>query len=588
MNSKTFTQIAGLVVLIFSVATQSMAQTNQPFFIETFASQADFNANWTSGGDNGGGSESWVWLDNPAGFFIGQPDFASETAANGFARFNSDANGNNNHDVTLTINNPIDCSTRDKEFISVQNQYGYFSNSSIAELGVSTDGVNFTYIPILTEVGGNDISDAVLFVEEDISSLAANQPQIFIQFRWRGNFEYLWNIDDIKLFDQDPQLQYDIAIYSPLLPFNFATPVSQIFDVSFGHAYQNNGSQTAVDVVSMVDVSASNGQTFSATEPLNMNLPASAADTVGFSDLLTPQDTGVYSFTYTLSSANDDERAADNVYQGNFLITENLFSKDDGQGLAATQPANIVDNTWEIGNYYVISNPGTEALAAEFSVASNGNVHQGQSVSVLLYQITDNGDTQFDDDDLTVVGFGSYTFTDETGGQLVSAPLLNFQGDTAVLLEEGNEYILTVQYAPDMAVVYTPLPYFYDVATVVKNGSWFLGGFGPDVTALVRMRVRDMNDPTSSQEPALAAQKISLFPNPVSNELTLTLQLDNTSSEVLFEMLDINGRLIQQWRRENTQQTQIQVSTAALAEGTYMMRVRTAEGVRTERFVVQH
>ena len=587
MIRKNSTPFLLVFAAVFGIAFSASAQSSQPFFTETFPSQADFNANWTSGGTNAG-PESWEWLDDPSGLFIGQPDFAAETADNGFARFNSDANGESNHDVTLTINNPIDCSGRDMVFISVQNQYGYFSNISEAQIGISTDGVNFDYITILEDVRGNDISDAVQIVEEDISEFAANEAQVFIQFRWIGNFEYAWLIDDIKLFEENPQLQFDLTIETPLIPFNYATPRSQAGAFFFGHAYRNNGSQPAMDLMTTLEIEGNNGDTLSTTEALQMSFASDAADTVGYTETFMPSDTGVYTFSYTLSSANQDERSSDNTYAGDFLITENLFSKDDGRGLAATQPASIVDNTWEIGNYYVIENPGQVATEAIFSVASNGNTHQGMDVSVLLYQITDNGDTQFNDDDVSVVGFGSYSFTDEVGGQLVSAPLLNFEGDTAVTLEEGAEYLLTVQYAPDMAVVYTGLPYFYDVATVVKNGDWFLGGFGPEVTALVRMRVRDEEDVTSIKEPALADNKVQIFPNPVDRELTVQIALDAVSTEIRVEVMDVNGRLIRQQQLDQVQRDQVRINTSQLSEGTYMVRVRTAEGVRTERFVVQH
>jgi len=598
MIRKNITPFLLVFAAVFGIAFSASAQSSQPFFTETFPSRADFNANWTSGGDNEG-PEEWEWLNDPSGLFNGQPDFASETASNGFVRFNSDANVDPPsdpddepvpfpHDVTLTINNPIDCSGRDMVFLSVQNQYGYFSNISEAQIGISTNGVNFDYITVLEDVAGNDISDPVQIVEIDISEFAANEAQVFIQFRWIGSFEYTWSIDDIKLFDEDPQLQFDLALETPLLPFNYATPLSQAGEFFFGHAYRNNGSQAAMDVMTTLNIEGNNGDTLSTTEALQMTFQPSAADTVGYTETFMPSDTGVYTFNYLLSSANDDERPSDNTYAGDFLVTENLFSKDDGRGLAATQPMTIVDNTWEIGNYYVIENAGQVATDAIFSVASTGDVHQGQDVSILLYQITDNGDTQFDDDDVSVVGFGSYSFTDEPGGQAVSAPLLNFEGDTAVALEEGAEYLLMVQYTPDMAVVYTGLPYFYDVATVVKNGDWFLGGFGSEVTALVRMRVADEDDVTSIKEPALADNKVQIFPNPVDRELTVQIALDAVSTEVQVEVMDVNGRLIRQQQLDQVQQDQVRINTSQLSEGTYMVRVRTAEGVRTERFVVQH
>jgi len=410
MSLKNFTHV---LVPVFTVLTalNLYGQSSVPFFTEDFGSQTDFNAEWTGGGTNPGPAV-WEWTDDPTPIFQGQPDFASETANNGFVFFNSDGNGEVAHDVTLTINNPIDCSNASEVFISVQNQYAYFSVPSvaIAQLGVSTDGVNFDYIRILENVERNDLSNPAQLVEEDISEFAAGEAQVFIQFRWQGNFEYSWAIDDIKLFSEDPQLQFDLSLEEPRLPFNYATPASQITPFFFQHATTNNGSQTALDLMSTVEVEGTNGDTFSYTQTLPMQLAPEASDTTLFDQFFTPSDTGFYQFTYTVTSANEDERPFDNNFSGDFLITENLFSKDDGRGLSGTAPANIVDNTWEIGNYYVVENGGYQATEAIFSVVSTDNIHQGQSVSILLYQITPDDDLDFDDDDVTVVGFGSYAY----------------------------------------------------------------------------------------------------------------------------------------------------------------------------------
>jgi len=587
MSLKNFTHV---LVPVFTVLTalNLYGQSSVPFFTEDFGSQTDFNAEWTGGGTNPGPAV-WEWTDDPTPIFQGQPDFASETANNGFVFFNSDGNGEVAHDVTLTINNPIDCSNASEVFISVQNQYAYFSVPSvaIAQLGVSTDGVNFDYIRILENVERNDLSNPAQLVEEDISEFAAGEAQVFIQFRWQGNFEYSWAIDDIKLFSEDPQLQFDLSLEEPRLPFNYATPASQITPFFFQHATTNNGSQTALDLMSTVEVEGTNGDTFSYTQTLPMQLAPEASDTTLFDQFFTPSDTGFYQFTYTVTSANEDERPFDNNFSGDFLITENLFSKDDGRGLSGTAPANIVDNTWEIGNYYVVENGGYQATEAIFSVVSTDNIHQGQSVSILLYQITPDDDLDFDDDDVTVVGFGSYAFTDEVSGQPVSAPLLNFDGDTSVILDEGSEYLLMVQYTPDMGVVHTSTPYYYDIASVVKNGDWFTGGFGPDVTALVRMRIEEVES-VNTNEPALADSKLQLFPNPVDRELTVSLALENRNEEVIIDLLDINGRLVERRQLDHVQRDQVRFQTSNLANGTYLLRTRTAEGVRTERFVVQH
>ena len=95
MQSNFFTQC--FILLLVLGALPATAQT--PFWTETFSDEATSLANWTSGGENPG-PENWKWSSDPssAGFF----NFAAPTASTGYMLFDSDANGLNEHAVTLT------------------------------------------------------------------------------------------------------------------------------------------------------------------------------------------------------------------------------------------------------------------------------------------------------------------------------------------------------------------------------------------------------------------------------------------------------------------------------------------------------
>jgi hypothetical protein len=104
--------------------------------------------------------------------------------------------------VRLTTDS-IDCSNLSTVIVSFYNQYGYYSPDtvSIAELGVSVDGLNFNYYRILTQVPQNDLTISETLEQIDISADAAGQSTVYLQFRWRGNWEYAWRIDDIVVQD---------------------------------------------------------------------------------------------------------------------------------------------------------------------------------------------------------------------------------------------------------------------------------------------------------------------------------------------------------------------------------------------------
>ena len=417
MIVKTITRFS--LAAILSIFLVQMT-TAQEFWSEDFSSQTDFETNWTNGGDNGGGGEEWVWSDDPSALLFGsQPPFGSTTADNGFIIFNSDGNGNNAHDVTIT-SSAIDCSGQDQVFLRCENQYSYFSTGgvSIAEVGVSTNGTDFTYYQILADVEQNDLSDAVQVVFLELPE-AANQSAVFLQFRWQGFFEYTWRIDDISLSGENPRPNNDLVLIQPRVPFNFATPESMIDTVFMGFGIENRGQVDQPNVSASAMLSGTNGDSFSTTETTD-SLASDSTVFFFFDESFVPSGIGDYTIGYNTSSDSTDADPDDNIGGATFTITEDVFSKDDGNIVSATQPQDIGDDFWEIGNYYVAPNGGYQAYEADISVASNGMAHQGQMVTVFLYEVTEDDQPEFTDEDLNVRGFGEHEFTTEENFALVT------------------------------------------------------------------------------------------------------------------------------------------------------------------------
>jgi hypothetical protein len=190
--AKTMTFKSLVAILMLALGLQvSVAQT--PFWTETFDAPT-----WTHGGTNPG-PEVWTWTTNPSAGFNGFPAFGAPTGATGYYLFNSDANGAGAaHDVTLTgPATPIDCSGKTDVHMSFYLQYAYFDQNDI-QVGFSTDGTNFTYFQILQGIPVNAVAEGVLDIDLD---LADNQPQVWIQFRYVGTFQYHWKVDDIAMYE---------------------------------------------------------------------------------------------------------------------------------------------------------------------------------------------------------------------------------------------------------------------------------------------------------------------------------------------------------------------------------------------------
>lgn len=574
-----------LLLMAFFLTTASL-QAQNAFYTETFSDSARVVTQWKHGGTNPG-AEKWKWSKDPSGVFQGQPGFTSQTASNGFMLFNSDANGENAHDVFLT-SPAINCSGQSKVFLRFENQYAYFSSPTIAiaQVGVSTDSINFIYTPVLTNVNRNDVSQSLQVQSLELPS-AANQPKVYIRFRWQGNFEYFWRLDDISLTSVNPQANYDLAVSSPLVAINFATPISQVDTMFAIGVIENKGLLDQSNVTLKMDVSSTNAQSYTKTETISQ-LKKAVVDTFLLDNLYVPADTGVYTVKFNVSSAQTDQDTTNNTLNANYLVTQNLFSKDDGRITNATQPQSVTGDLWEIGNLYDIVKDGYQAYEASFSIASQNSSHHGKSVSLLLYKVMENTDAEFTDADLEIVGYGFHSFTTEANFTVINTPLLDLNtNETGVKLEKGFSYILVVQYAPDMYVPYSTYNYGYNaIATVVKNGQWYLGGFGDAVTAMMRMRIRQ-NPLTSVVEPQLAESQLEVFPNPADRDLRVDLELQQLSKVVQIQIVDVAGRILVNQPYEDIQQSSFQFDVSNLANGTYFLHARTEEGVKTKRFIIQ-
>lgn len=182
----------------------------QPFWTESFSDQATSTTNWVNGGTNAG-TIDWAWTNDPvAGAYLPDP-FAAPTASTGYMWFDSDANGQNTHDVTLAgVGNPADCSGKTNVHFKFYTYFRSFSGTDVATIGVSTDGVNFTYknLPQIDALGAEGVFQG--YIDLAVPE-ADNQPQVWIQFRYQGTFEYYWKVDDLEMYqnvvltcDQNP------------------------------------------------------------------------------------------------------------------------------------------------------------------------------------------------------------------------------------------------------------------------------------------------------------------------------------------------------------------------------------------------
>ncbi len=199
----TLRSLLGLLLLFFGLQS-SLAQAS--FWSETFGSQSAFDS-WTAG-STGAGTQAWNWSTDAAnamGFDASPASFNAPSAGDGFAFFNSDANaGGNVHDVTLT-STAINCASHTSVGIRFHSQFADFQGST-AQVRVSTNGgSSWAAYDIFDNQPSYGFNQQALVPADILTEMALpaadGQAMVLVQFRWNGEWEYGWKLDDIELYD---------------------------------------------------------------------------------------------------------------------------------------------------------------------------------------------------------------------------------------------------------------------------------------------------------------------------------------------------------------------------------------------------
>lgn len=607
--------VSAFVWLSFGTAN---AQLPVPFWAEDFTN--GMPASWSTT-DGSNQNILWTWCANP---FLGDSDpgcsepwddalngqspFRAATANTGFMVLDSDDPGDlpANHVSRLTTGT-IDCSGKDEIFIQFQTHIGVYTLGAEANaiLRVSNNGgmswTNYTVFPgLTTTVRWSDNPEIPII---DISATAANSADVLIQWQWTGNWEYMWSVDDIELYDVNPTPRNDASISAFFYPVSsFSTPSSQIGTDTFQFEVNlsNKGLNPQTNLVLTAIVEEDGGSVLH-TQTVNIPLlDVGETDVnVSFPDLYAPElAPGLYRVGYTLSSDSVDQRPLDNERFSQFVVSNNVFAKEDGPEQGYRPSAG---GDWAVANYYRMSGGNFEqykATVAEFAFTTNSDELAVGDVesTIYLFKINEDVAEDFSDFDISslgsssveFVGIASYEAPDTiTSYQLQQITITDFNtSEDGVLLETGGRYLLAVEYSGPNASVFHAFNddvYYFFPSTFIFNTDWNPNGFGGDVNALLRMYIGLLS---TTDEQALPANTMLVFPNPVYQTLHLGLDFE-VPTDATITIADINGRVILFEDRNGLSKETLQYRLPNLASGTYLARIATAKGTLTKKFVVQ-
>ncbi len=550
---------------------------------------------------------TFVWSNNPndvgpsALGYTASAVFGASTAANGYLWANSDRGLANapgfDHGTHLTTT-AIDCSGQPSVQLTFESLIGVFdydANTNV-KVRVSTDGQQSwtDFIPFPCLVTGTPLPPCARWSANpqgcvvNISSVAAGQAEVFIQFEWIGGWEYFWAIDDLKLStvpDYDRVLDFSVLSHSGYGNEFACIPRPQLGSTFIlGGQVRNTGLNTQTNAVLHTEVTGpGGGVVFSAETTMGTNGDGiiETADTSYVEEAVTlPGDLeeGIYTaLTWYTSDqdANEVETSNDTVERA-FKLDDLLYALDGiGVHLGTPSTSAITTNSFIDSQdgvmaftYYAIS-ASTDVYGLEVLLSSNtvagamvrGSIHDStlvvadEDVFSPLAQGTDYVVTQEDVDN----GFVTLVFNEA----LSMDPGAYYAGF------EMNSFdsTYTVGVVDDATVPQPGMASCINLQTVDPPGTYSNGN---------ALAIRMILDQTIGMDDSEELSGVSMFPNPTNGLVNLIIDVPGRYQVDLTNLLGENVAM-----HQFTGRTTMDLS--GLAKGTYSVRITNGERTTVKR-----
>jgi len=520
--------------------------------------------------------------------------FASTTAENGYAMFDSDGFGPVANDASITLG-PISIpSTAADISVNFEQWYARFNDSAIVY--ISTNGTTFTAIgdnmdiPVLGASSGEPTANPEV-KSFDITGYAGQS--VWLRFRFKGNFDYTWMIDDLTITEYTiPAAELDLVkVYrgDNINLFEQAIiPLSQADTLRFGTVISNNG--TAAQTPSINYVLKKGATIVKSGTVSNATINSLESDTSYYSTDYVPTETGTY--TLEISLAITDFIPENNQDTTSIEISDYIYSPTPTDLTGATiRSLSNLDGSGAPFDFFKV---GTRFLIEENVTLYAINIavprpSVANSPIDLLIQIFDASTAL--EPNAASLAIGDYRLTN---AHPQGANYTTIKLDSPIDLEAGTIYLATVGYEADAT---KSLAFYAGELSDVDddNGTLAFGPFG-EGNAVDWYRGWSFSpaiqlnfDPTVGlNETQTSDDKLFVYPNPATNQLNIKLGLVKASS-INYNLVDMNGRVVLTKTISNaTLNFQDSINLNEFANGIYSLQINTNNGSSTQKIVVAH
>lgn len=542
--------------------------------------QNDFSnaAQWTTSNDPQGTpahtAGDWTISTNVAGIPVAALAPAGHTtAANGFAFINSDAAGGNAfQNASIVFNQNIDLSAEANVLLKFEQSHRRYAETTYV-LWSTDGGATWNEVEVNGDMAVNTNTTNPATLQLNLSNEIGGQDSVRIGFKYTGNFDWFWAIDDVKITTPD---DHDVALsglywgstgaWGARLPY-YQIPTAQVTAIDFSGVIANNGllNQNATFGVQAGAFVGSSAPTL---------IPAFSSDTADCTTSLTPAAANA---TITVNAGvqidSTDATPADNTIAGaaTIVVNPNIYARDLDDIASGSFNQGF---GFEVGNIFDI-------YAADEISAIDVYIHPGANVGAEMYVKLYSIDAQT----------GDFVFVDESapytlGANDVDALLtLPLQGG-AFTLNAGEPYLVVAGSngdggATDDLIVGTcgaseaQTSFYLDLT----DNTWYY----TTSTPMVRMNFSN----ASVNENSLL-NSFNVSPNPAAGSATIALS-GKAGADATISIVDVTGKEVYNTLVSSLNGTAtVEVNTAAFGNGMYLVNVYSNGTKSSKKLIIRN
>jgi hypothetical protein len=410
------------------------------------------------------------------------------------------------------------------------------------------------------------------------------------------------------------------SFFNPVVGYSSAVPQREarpLRDIAVGIYNGTNADVPNVQFKLVVTDPNNASQTLTTTLP---NLPvrrtAAGVDTATFVSLpvynmskTSPK--GVYNFVFTNSFTADTVRTT-------LRVTDFMFAHDRGTALQSgtillgslfTAPDNGL--RFDMGNVYLSGADTSVATHAAFALGNIDSFPANDEFTLQLYKVSAANYAKLGAETLTYDDMA----TDLKGEKVLKInrtmkrdSLLFVEWPAPVALDDSSFYLTVVRYEGitfNSNLSQSPA-FTHSVNNIFPTSSYMIGffdgraggpnayvispeGFGNDYNPLIRLYMRGFRPPPvgTKEVPAFGENQITILSNPISEGLlNLQFNLDKASTEMAYQITNLNGQVMRVGKFQNVQNNIEQIDVRNFVNGNYFITLSSKEGWRTKVFTI--